>query len=85
LHEKYDFILLPTTPTTAFELNAVSDPISMYLQDIFTVHANIAGLPAISLPLGKHSNSLPFGIQLMAGRFEEEKLFEISSLLMPKN
>ena len=57
----------------------------MYLNDIFTVPVNLAGLPAISLPLGKHSNSLPFGIQLMAGRFEEEKLFEISSLLMPKN
>ena len=78
-------LLLPTTPTTAFNIGEIKDPISMYLQDIFTVHANIAGLPAISLPLGKHSNSLPFGIQLMAGRFEEEKLFEISSLLMPKN
>ena len=78
-------LLLPTTPTTAFNIGEIKDPISMYLQDIFTVHANIVGLPAISLPLGKHSNSLPFGIQLMAGRFEEEKLFEISSLLMPKN
>ena len=78
-------LLLPTTPTTAFNIGEIKDPISMYLQDIFTVHANIAGLPAISLPLGKHSNSLAFGIQLMAGRFEEEKLFEISSLLMPKN
>ena len=78
-------LLLPTTPTTAFNIGEIKDPISMYLQDIFTVHANIAGLPAISLPLGKHSNSLPFGIQLMAGRFEEERLFEISSLLMPKN
>jgi aspartyl-tRNA(Asn)/glutamyl-tRNA(Gln) amidotransferase subunit A len=66
-------LLLPTTPTTAFNIGEIKD------------HANIAGLPAISLPLGKHSNSLPFGIQLMAGRFEEEKLFEISSLLMPKN
>ena len=78
-------LLFPTTPTTAFNIGEIKDPISMYLQDIFTVHANIAGLPAISLPLGKHSNSLPFGVQLMAGEFEEEKLFEISSLLMHKN
>ena len=83
--KKNHVLLLPTTPTTAFNIGEIKDPISMYLQDIFTVHANIAGLPAISLPLGKHSNSLPFGIQLMAGRFEEERLFEISSLLMPKN
>ena len=54
----------------------------MYLQDIFTVHANIIGAPAISLPVGTHSNNLPFGIQLMAKRFQEDTLFEVSNLLM---
>jgi aspartyl-tRNA(Asn)/glutamyl-tRNA(Gln) amidotransferase subunit A len=54
----------------------------MYLQDIFTVHANIVGLPAISLPIGKHSNNLPFGIQLMAGKFKEEQLFKLSNFMM---
>ena len=62
----HDFILLPTTPKTAFEIGKIDDPVSMYLQDIFTVQAPLAGLPAISLPLGKHSNGLPFAIQLMA-------------------
>ncbi len=79
---QFDFILLPTTPTTAFELNAVSDPISMYLQDIFTVHANLTGNPAISLPLGKHSNGLPFGIQIIADHFDEKRMLSFSNQLM---
>lgn len=77
----YDCILTPTTPSTAFELNAVKDPIQMYLQDIFTVHANLTGNPAISLPLGKHSNGLPFGVQVMTKHFAESDLFEYSATL----
>ena len=75
---KYDVIILPTTPTTAFELNAVSDPIAMYLQDIYTVHANLTGNPAISIPMGNHTNGLPFGIQVIANHFEEKKMFNFS-------
>ena len=79
----YDFILLPTTPTPAFGIGEnIDDPIAMYLQDIFTVHANLAGIPAVSLPLGEHSNGLPFGVQLMAGSFQDAKLFEFSDWLM---
>ena len=78
---QYDLILLPTTPSTAFELNAVKDPIQMYLQDIFTVHANLTGHPAISLPLGNHSNGMPFGIQVMGKIFGEKELFNFSSYL----
>ncbi len=79
----YDFILLPTTPGTAFEFGHKSaDPIAMYLEDIFTVQANITGLPAISLPLGKHSNGLPFGIQLVAKSFAESDLLSFSNHLM---
>jgi aspartyl-tRNA(Asn)/glutamyl-tRNA(Gln) amidotransferase subunit A len=78
---RYDLILLPTTPSTAFELNAVKDPIQMYLQDIFTVHANLTGHPAISLPLGNHSNGMPFGIQVMGKLFGEKDLFNFSSYL----
>lgn len=81
----YDIILLPTTPTTAFELNAVSDPIAMYLQDIFTVHANLTGNPAISLPLGTHSNGLPFGIQIMAKHFAEKEMLHFASILETSN
>lgn len=81
IFESYDFILTPTTPATAFDLNAVSDPIQMYLQDIYTVHANLTGNPAISLPLGRSSDSMPFGIQLMAAPFQEKQLFDFSARL----
>ncbi len=78
---KYDILILPTTPSTAFPLNGVKDPIQMYLQDIFTVHANLTGNPAISLPLGKHSNGMPFGVQVMADNFKEKDLFNFSHYL----
>lgn len=81
IFKEYDVLLLPTTPTTAFDLNAVSDPIAMYLQDIFTVHANLSGNPAISLPLGVHSNGLPFGIQVVANHFDEKEMLNFSLLL----
>jgi aspartyl-tRNA(Asn)/glutamyl-tRNA(Gln) amidotransferase subunit A len=71
---QYDLLLGPTCPTTAFAHGAVTDPVAMYLQDIFTVQANLAGVPAISLPTGTHSNGLPFGIQLTAAPFVEAKL-----------
>ena len=73
----FDFIITPSTPGTAFEFGKNSaDPIKMYLEDIFTVQANIAGVPAISVPCGIHNNGLPMGIQLMADYFEEAKLFD---------
>ena len=73
-----DAILMPTTPGTAFALNAISDPIQMYLQDIFTVHANLSGNPAVSIPWQTHSNGLPFGLQLMAADFEDEFLLKLA-------
>jgi aspartyl-tRNA(Asn)/glutamyl-tRNA(Gln) amidotransferase subunit A len=69
-----DVLLTPTCPSTAFAKGQISDPVSMYLQDIFTVQANLAGVPAISLPTGTHGNGLPFGIQLMAKPFHDERL-----------
>ena len=81
----YDAILMPTTPNTAFELNAVKDPISMYLQDIFTVHANLTGNPAISIPLGHHTNGMPFGLQIMNNHFEEKGLFDIAAYIESLN
>jgi aspartyl-tRNA(Asn)/glutamyl-tRNA(Gln) amidotransferase subunit A len=80
--DQYDVILTPSTPTTAFTLDSVKDPIQMYLQDIFTVHANLTGHPAISLPLGKHSNGMPFGIQLMGQSFGEKELLDIASVFI---
>jgi len=76
-----DVLIFPTTPSTAFNIGEIKDPIKMYLQDIFTVHANITGMPAISLPLGKGENNMPFGIQLMVDNFEEDLLFSISKSL----
>lgn len=74
-----DFILLPTTPGPAFKLGEKSsDPIAMYLADIFTVQAPLAGIPAISVPTGTHSNGMPFGLQLMAKAYEEAPLLAFS-------
>jgi aspartyl-tRNA(Asn)/glutamyl-tRNA(Gln) amidotransferase subunit A len=81
IFQSYDLVLMPTTPATAFELNAVKDPIQMYLQDIFTVHANLTGNPAISIPFGKHSDGMPFGVQVMATHFAEKELLEFSAYL----
>ncbi len=83
IFSKHDFILLPTTPSTAFKIGEkIEDPIAMYLADIFTVQANLVGIPAISLPLGKHSDGMPFGIQVMANKFEEADLLAFSNYLM---
>lgn len=79
----YDLILLPTTPTTAFELDAVSDPISMYLQDIYTVHANLSGHPAVSVPFGVHSNGMPYGLQVMGKNFEEKAVLSFIKDIEP--
>jgi aspartyl-tRNA(Asn)/glutamyl-tRNA(Gln) amidotransferase subunit A len=78
-----DFILLPVSPTTAFKIGEkMSDPIAMYLADIYTVMANLTGIPSVSLPLFRHSNHMPFGIQVMANDFEELSLLQVSNFLM---
>lgn len=79
LFENYDFVVMPTTPTTAFRLGEqLEDPVAMYLSDVYTVPANLAGLPAINIPLAVHSNGLPYGIQLMAKPFDESRLLAFS-------
>lgn len=78
-----DFILLPTSTNEAFKLGEnTKDPIAMYLEDIFTVQANLVGIPAISLPLGKKSTGMPFGIQLMGKMFGEKELLSFSKYMM---
>ena len=79
--EKNDALLFPTTPTTAFNIGEIEDPIAMYLQDIFTVHANLTGMPAISIPITNHSSGLPYGYQIMSNNFEEDLLFSTSKYL----
>lgn len=79
----YDAILIPNSPETAFEFGkSDKDPIAMYLADIYTVLANLTGLPGISLPLFSHSNNMPFGLQLMTNRANELTLLHISKTLM---
>ena len=78
----YDFLLSPTTPTTAFKFGEkTNNPIAMYLADIFTVHANISGNPAISVPMGKHTNGMPMGVQLMAKHFCESEMMQLASTI----
>ncbi len=78
--QKVDAILTPTAPSAAFPLGSKGkkDPVEMYLNDIFTVPANLAGLPAISLPVGLDETHLPLGVQLIADRWQEEKLLNIA-------
>jgi aspartyl-tRNA(Asn)/glutamyl-tRNA(Gln) amidotransferase subunit A len=71
-----DVILTPVTPTTAFEFGSKKDPLEMYLSDIYTIGVNLAGLPAISLPIAKDSNNLPIGLQLITRHFDEQTLFD---------
>ena len=79
----FDAIILPTAPTTAFTIGEKSDdPIAMYLADIYTVFANLTGLPAISIPLYKHSNGLPFGLQLITNKMDEVTLLQLSAMLL---
>ena len=80
--KKYDFIISPTAPHTAFPIGKKhKDPTAMYLEDVFTVQANLTGNPAISLPLGNHSNGLPIGFQIMADNFKEGELLAFSKYL----
>jgi aspartyl-tRNA(Asn)/glutamyl-tRNA(Gln) amidotransferase subunit A len=79
---QYDFILSPVTPTTAFKFGEKSNnPIEMYLADIFTVHANISGHPAIAIPAGEHSNGMPIGVQFLGKNFSENALLNLAKTL----
>lgn len=79
--KEFDSIVLPVSPDTAFKAGEKSDPISMYLADIYTVYANICGIPAISVPLFRHSNGLPYGPQIMTNRFKELPLLRFAEHL----
>ncbi len=79
----YDFILAPTTPTPPFGIaENMKDPIVMYLEDIFTVQASLAGIPAISLPMGNNKNGLPLALQLITKSFGESDLFKFSKYVL---
>ncbi len=79
--DKVDLILFPTTPTPAFEIGAHrNDPTAMYLSDAFTVSANLAGIPAISIPCGMTQSHLPIGMQLLGRAFDEQTLLQVAHL-----
>ncbi len=83
LFKDYDFIFSPTTPHTAFPIaQEESDPTAAYLEDIFTVHANIAGLPSISVPMAEHDNGLPLGMQFTAAKYAEAELLSFVQTLV---
>ena len=72
---EYDFLLIPAAPTPAWGLGeSLEDPVAMYLADIFTVQANMVGIPGIALPVGTHESGLPVGLQFMAGKLKEAEL-----------
>ncbi len=81
LLRQYDFLVLPTTPTTAFKIGEKQDPVSMYLADIFTVQASLSGVPAISIPAGNDAEGLPIGLQIMSGAFREADLLAFANEL----
>jgi len=92
-YKKCDIVALPTTPTPAFEIDSIPDPLQMYLQDLYTICANLVGVPAISMPVGLDSNKMPHSIQLLGpqladGRvlhfaYQLEKALALSSFIPP--
>jgi aspartyl-tRNA(Asn)/glutamyl-tRNA(Gln) amidotransferase subunit A len=83
LFSQYDIIVSPTVPSTAFELGRHQHSATeMFLADIYTVYANLVGIPAISIPLFKHSNGMPFGLQVMSQSFNETALLQFSKKMM---
>ncbi|MEO6838713.1 MAG: Asp-tRNA(Asn)/Glu-tRNA(Gln) amidotransferase subunit GatA [Ginsengibacter sp.] len=83
IFKSFDLVMMPTVPSTAFDAGSMkNDPIAMYLADIYTVYANLTGIPGISLPLFKHSNGMPFGIQVLTNKHSDLTLLEFSDLLL---
>lgn len=74
--EMCDIIVMPVTPSTAFDLGSIRDPLEMYLQDLYTIGANLAGLPAISVPAGLSKDKLPFGLQLIGPQLQDHKVIQ---------
>jgi aspartyl-tRNA(Asn)/glutamyl-tRNA(Gln) amidotransferase subunit A len=81
-----DCLVTPTSPTTAFRLNEkVDDPLQMYLSDIYTVSANLAGIPGLSIPCGADRSGLPIGLQILGRQFDEETILQVGHFLEAMN
>ena len=82
---EYDFIIMPTTPKVAWPIHeSAKDPLESYMADIYTVLANLAGIPAISVPIDNNNEKMPFGIQVMGNRKDEKKLLKFAERLQAK-
>lgn len=79
IFQEADIVIMPVTPSTAFEFNSFKEPLEMYLEDIYTISVNLAGLPGISVPTGYDKHKLPIGVQLLSSHFEEQKLFDAAA------
>ncbi|MFA3783218.1 Asp-tRNA(Asn)/Glu-tRNA(Gln) amidotransferase subunit GatA [Melioribacteraceae bacterium 4301-Me] len=80
-----DILITPTTPTTAFKIGEqTNDPLEMYLNDVYTTTANLAGIPGMNIPIGKDKKGLPIGMQLLANQFEEKKLLQLALYIQNK-
>ena len=83
IFKEYDFILMPAAPTPAWKIGEKSDdPVAMYLADIFTVQANMVGIPGIAVPIGENTEGLPIGLQFMADKWEESELMAFAKYFM---
>ena len=81
--EEVDVLITPATPTPGFKIGSqIDDPLAMYLEDIYTVTANLAGIPGLVVPIGNHSIGLPVGMQLLGRHFEESLLFRVGDVVM---
>jgi aspartyl-tRNA(Asn)/glutamyl-tRNA(Gln) amidotransferase subunit A len=85
IFKNYDAILSPTVPSTAFKIGAKNnDAVAMYLADLYTVFSNLVGIPAICVPLFKHSNGMPFGLQVMGKHFKETEMLSMAKSLQKR-
>jgi aspartyl-tRNA(Asn)/glutamyl-tRNA(Gln) amidotransferase subunit A len=83
IFNRFDLIIMPTSPSTAFKFGEKSnDAVEMFLGDLYTVYANLAGIAGISVPLFKHTNGMSFGIQVHADRLKEKELLQFSQQLL---
>ena len=82
--EKCDLIIMPTALGEAFEIGSKSNPIDAYKEDVFTITANVVGLPSLSIPFGKGETGLPLGIQIMGKKFDESNIYKLAKFVEDK-